>query len=363
MTISASLHTFLLDEALAFRSVTAGAVEGDFLSEPLSLGLLTPFWATDERGVARKLRVVVGIRDLPEDAANTVTFEVIASANKNLSDPTVVASVAISDVPTGTQQFELSVPVDALPAGSAWLALRTRALGGDTAFITITDFLEPGDGFTLNNGLEAGDEVELDVEAGTYETGSIAFSGTATADDAVTVDDGVHPPVTFTFGAGAGLVAPGASAAASATNLAAAIGASDLYVDVSDDTSGTLTITNLGTFTSGALTEDVDDGSVITVTDFTGGADGVMTGDMYAARGVTEPDVFVEAVAEYINANGGDTFSAVRDGSVVAVINADADDTSIGEATEGTDTNDAIAITDFALVSAAMSFWSYVRNG
>lgn len=115
--------------------------------------------------------------------------------------------------------------------------------------------------------------------AGTKESGTIAFSGTASAGDKVTVDDGRNTPVQFTYVASGAVLGSknvniGASATASAHNLKleidAQVTAGALNVTATDAT-GTATITN-NNYLGGTLTEDVDGGSVITVVNFSGGA-------------------------------------------------------------------------------------------
>lgn len=101
-------------------------------------------------------------------------------------------------------------------------------------------------------------------------TGTVAFASVADAGDIVTVGDGVNS-VAYTFGGGGGQVAPGASATASATNLAAAINASRLSgaLDViATSSTSTVTLTNLRLF-GGSIVETADVGANnVTVTNF-----------------------------------------------------------------------------------------------
>lgn len=117
--------------------------------------------------------------------------------------------------------------------------------------------------------------------AGTKEAGSFAFATTAEVGDQLEVDDGVNAPVVFEFAAAAaGLttVAHGASAAASATNLAAAINAHPALNVTATPSTGTVNIVN-DNYVGGSLTEIVDTGTDITTTDFTGGTASVVDGD------------------------------------------------------------------------------------
>lgn len=64
------------------------------------------------------------------------------------------------------------------------------------------------------------------VTPGVKETGSLVFTARANDSDTITVNDGVHSAVVFTFGDGtSGTVNKGSSAIDSATNLKAAIAA------------------------------------------------------------------------------------------------------------------------------------------
>lgn len=111
-----------------------------------------------------------------------------------------------------------------------------------------------------------------------HETGQIAFSGVMASGDKVTVNDGVHAAHQFTFGDGTGgTVAVGVTATDSAQNLKAAIvalGVSVLNVGVSG-AAATLTLTNNAAFFGGTITEDADSGNHMTVTNFSGGDDGM----------------------------------------------------------------------------------------
>lgn len=153
--------------------------------------------------------------------------------------------------------------------------------------------------------------------AGEKEAGSIAFSATAAAGDKFTIDDG-DTSVQFTFVAsgGSGLnVNIGASASDSASNLATAINASALNVTATP-TSGTCAIVN-DNFVGGSITEDVDSGTVATVTDFTGGTAGVADGET-----VTINDGVNQVVFEF------DSDSAFTRGRVGVTIGATGDDTA-----------------------------------
>lgn len=153
--------------------------------------------------------------------------------------------------------------------------------------------------------------------AGAKEAGSIAFSATAANGDKYTIDDGVTT-VQFTFvtTGGSGLnVNIGASATDSAANLANAINASALNVTATP-TSGTAAIVN-DNYTGGSITEDVDSGTVGTVTDFTGGVAGVADGDT-----VTINDGVNQVVFEF------DNDSAFTRGRVGVSVGATGNDTA-----------------------------------
>jgi hypothetical protein len=145
------------------------------------------------------------------------------------------------------------------------------------------------------------------VEGWGFETGSVALTGQIASGDRVKVNDGKRELI-FQFGGSGGnsvvVVTIGADANGSAVNLAAAI--NDQRVKGNLDVSATaavatVTIKNLNV-TGGALTELVDSGAKITVTNFAGGAASI--------RGVFEittatDDVLTVTPAPATFANGG----------------------------------------------------------
>lgn len=113
--------------------------------------------------------------------------------------------------------------------------------------------------------------VSLKDGVGTKEAGSIAFATTAEVGDKWTVNDG-DASLQFTFVAtgGTGLnVNIGVTASDSASNLATAINASTLNVTATP-TTGTVAIVNDG-YLGGSIVEDVNSGTDVTTTDFSGG--------------------------------------------------------------------------------------------
>lgn len=118
---------------------------------------------------------------------------------------------------------------------------------------------------------------------GTLEVGSIEMTDVAEPDDAITIDDGVNPLVTFTFQVAgddavgtAVTVAHGATATDSATNLRAAIAANQVLNVVAGGATTTVTVTNRNLSTAAQtdseIAETVDASANITVTDFAGSA-------------------------------------------------------------------------------------------
>lgn len=171
--------------------------------------------------------------------------------------------------------------------------------------------------------------------AGTKEAGSFEFATTAEVGDQVTVNDGISGVITFTFAAvasGLTTVAHGASAADSATNLAAAINAHPSLNVTATPTTDTVDIVN-DNYTGGELTEVVDGGTDITTTDFTGGAAPTLVIKNHRLTGavVTEsiPSISVGAFS------GGD---ATKGGFFTIAALPD-DDTIVTEETLGVDAN------------------------
>ena len=110
-----------------------------------------------------------------------------------------------------------------------------------------------------------------------HQIGDFVVSLVMTTGDSYTFDDGTNPAITLV---GDTDFTVGVTAAADATELALAVNAaSPLEIFVDDDAGGNLTFKNLLT-TQGVLTENVDTGSSVVVTDFNAGvptARGVFT--------------------------------------------------------------------------------------
>lgn len=121
---------------------------------------------------------------------------------------------------------------------------------GETTLLELTDegpeaYMNPNEDQPVTVRVIA--DVPCMVAVGTggvKQTWVLTFAAVAINTDAVTIDDGVNTPVTFTFGDGSGgTVNKGVSATASAQNLKTAIVAATLAVDVSGDANA-LTIRN-----------------------------------------------------------------------------------------------------------------------
>lgn len=106
-----------------------------------------------------------------------------------------------------------------------------------------------------------------------YETGTVVFTGTGATGDTVTITDGVNS-IAFIGGTNFTI---GASASATATNLAAAINAARAAGTLNcaaTVSTGTVTVRNLNV-SGGTITETVDAGAAFSVTNFTGAQAGV----------------------------------------------------------------------------------------
>lgn len=370
--IRASLYNFVPDAALALRALDSAAISDAYSSPPIALNKLSAYWSTSEWSINKRLRVLVGLASPLPESVDAFRFALEVDSDDLFQTPVEVASVSLTAALVATGAFEMSFDTDDLEYAdpeAKFLRLTVTGAGADTALADFSDFLAEGDGFTVNNGLEGGSEVASTVEIGTNAVGSIAIAGGAmTADDAFTIDDGVNDPVTFTYGTDPGEVAVGADAAASATNLAAAIQAAvtagDLAVGVSDDESGTVTITCLAAFSGlgdAAITEDTDANNRATVTDFTGGNAGISTQAMLELQGLTLTAQIAE-IASFLESDSSDEFTTRVDGSRLIIVNTAATSTSIGEITEDQDTNSHLTLTPFSLGSDALKFWAYIRN-
>lgn len=363
--IGASAHQFMPDNALAFRVIGADAVTGDFTSDPFPLHKLAAYWSTNEWGFAKKLRVIVGFEGTPNSA---LRFALEVDATEDFGSAVEVASVQLTDDMIGAKWFDLAFSTDDLAyadPNAKYVRLKCTGVGSDMAFLDFTGFLGEGEGFTLDDG----DSTTTEVVVGTNAVATVAFSDPATADDEVLIDDGVNDPVTFTFGAGPGLVAPGASAAASATNLAAAINAAvaagDLAVSVVDDEAGELTITVLAAFSGlgdAVVSDPVDDGAAITIGALAGGVAGITTQAMFEFQGLPYAMQIAE-IAAFIESDSSDVFTTrVVDNRIVVTNTSAAAGDSDGSATEDGDAGDVLTITDFSIAADEVRFWSFIRN-
>lgn len=232
---------------------------------------------------------------------------------------------------------------------------------------------------TVVEGTDAGNKIAVSSAAavadalvfGTYDVGSLVYSGVMTDGDGVTIDDGVHDPVTFTFKNSPDMfdpteVAVGSTATTSSQNLKLvienAVQLGYLSVTVSGGTT-TLTITNTATVdglvsTTGAITETTDSGSKQAVTDFTGVSPGVATGTT-AAESASNLKTAIDADT-YTNTNmtafelNATTVGIVNYGATVGV--------NSGSLAEDTDDGGIITVTDFAVPTAQLNMWAYAAS-
>lgn len=221
-----------------------------------------------------------------------------------------------------------------------------------------------------------------DILFGTYDQGILTFTGAAADGDALTINDGVHSAIQFQFTTSPLFfqpysVAHGATATDTAQNLSAAIAREvalgNLAVTVSGG-AGVLTITNTavnGGFNvlaaNGAtMTEDVDTGAVLAVTNFTGGVAGVATG----ATAADTASNLVAAVNNPTHVWGGRLFSDATKNSWLAFelnatevgfVNQNGTlGSSNGSITEHTDSTNVATTTAVAAQTAGLAFWAYV---
>lgn len=151
---------------------------------------------------------------------------------------------------------------------SATVTLRNDRLTGGS----IVENVDGGSDITVVNfsggvGVAKYVRVFMDVTStGVKQAGSVVFADEPTANDTVTIDDGVDT-VVFTFGAGGGQVAVGADQTAAGNNLRIAINASILNVTAAG-TGANVTITN-DNYVGGSIAGSFATGSDATVTDFT----------------------------------------------------------------------------------------------
>lgn len=175
-------------------------------------------------------------------------------------DPPAAVAANTLTVNDGEQSliFELNTSEDAVDPSHVYVAMAGDIRANLTAAL-MEQFVRGNIRVTMKDG------------TGTKESGSIAFATVAEVGDQFTIDDGITSlQFTFVASGGSGLnVNIGASASDSAANLAAAVNASALNV-VATPSTGTVTIVN-DYYTGGSITEDVDTGTDITTTDFTGG--------------------------------------------------------------------------------------------
>ena len=369
--VAATQYRFVPDDALKFRGPGQAPITEEAATSALSLARLTPYWCTNEWASADTLRFAVGLESIARGSGQVYTFAIEVDDNVAFSSAKTVVSGDLTDASAALPYLELAFAREVLAKTDvAATHVRVKATpvnGYETGTITISDWLAAGDQIDLEDGAAATDEIII----GTPEVGTIAYSSVAEDGDTVTIDDGVNDPVVFTYGPGTGgTVDKGLTATNSAQNLKtaieAAVTAGDLYVSVSG-ASTTLTIINLGVLDGGSITKSDADNDY-TVTDFSGGIEGVMVEAMYVVRDgdATYLDQ-VEDVRAAIEAAASGSFTATRVAGVITVVNDAASlggdpEAPDGSITEDTDSGNAIAIVDFAAALASIGFWCYLRS-
>lgn len=160
---------------------------------------------------------------------------------------------------------------------------------------------------------------KLHIDGLGMESGTILFGGVADAGARVLISDG-EKRRGFQFGGvmlpGYINVATGASAANSATNLAAAIMAETAKGNLklkATVATATVTIVNLAGVAGGAIVEELDPGNDMTVTNFSGGVDGIR--GVFEVTSVSD-DIIGLFPAPTTNANSG-TAKIVVKGSMI----------------------------------------------
>lgn len=173
--------------------------------------------------------------------------------------------------------------------------------------------------------LVVGQKVHIDGLG--MESGTIAFGAVATAGDRILISDGVKRKG-FQFGGtllpGYVDVALGADATGSGANLAAAIMAETAKGNLKIKATaslGTVTLVNLEEAAGGAITEEVDGGTAITVTNFSGGVDSIR--GIFTVTSIADDAVGISP-APATNANAGSATIVVK-GSMIRNPSAVAD--------------------------------------
>jgi hypothetical protein len=193
------------------------------------------------------------------------------------SDATYSTGVTTLTVTTTTSVIEAGTFYSSLFDANDVLVLKSTAIRCGTSGASTFDS-NSGNAFAgaISAGqLKVGQKLHIDGLG--YETGTVAIAtGTVAAGTQIIVNDG-ETAVTFQFGGtildGTISVANGGSNTASATNLAAAINAlcaSGTLKVSAKVAAGTVTLKNLNAV-GGSISESGDTGSLVTVTDFSGG--------------------------------------------------------------------------------------------
>jgi hypothetical protein len=317
-------------------------------TDGIAVDVLSSYWASGDIATLPEFRAVVGVYDTDFLASPDVSFSLVLDDGSPLE---IVEAVTV----TAEGVYELFVTREMIAryftAGSELKVAMTQQEGYSVGTVEFTGAVSEGTEVNIDDGTN-----NTDFTFGTYETGSVQFTAQATSGDIVTIDDGVNDPVAFTFGVGAGLILVGADASASGQNFKAAVDAAVTAGDLDVVTSGagaTITIGNRAGFTGGSITETADPGTDMTVTDFSGGVDGIALGSTAA-----------ESAQNFYDAVAADTNIDVQvsiDGAVVTVYNVAAGkDTVDGAITENTDTGNDVTVTDFDTPVLSTNFWAYL---
>lgn len=372
--IRATTTKFTPDLALQLRAPTAGATDEVYSSPAIALNKLQAHWTTNEWGVAKRLKIAIGLKDIAVSAEQAYEFVAQVDALDSFGSPITVSRVIVQGVDIPEDGIiMLAVDVEAMAlfdANAGYLRIvMTPSAGRDQATIVISDFLASDAEFTLDDGTNGAESVKV----GTAEVGTVTFDAVATAGLIITIDDGVNAPVAFEYGVGAGLILVGADANASAANLRAAIlaavAAGDLDVGVASASDNVVTITNLAgvtsaIFTDSAITETADPGSDTTVATFANGEAGAVQPQAIIEHNGGNADTQRDQVVAAIEALASGSFQAVRDGNTILVTNTAPElGVSEGEALEVADSGNDMTVNDFAVAAASIDFWAYVASG
>lgn len=343
------------DTAYADMTGFLGEAEGYTVTNGVTTTVVAV--GTNETGT---ITISVGPMQAGVKGSGSFAFASVAIANDQVTvNDGVNPARVFTFVASGATGLNVNVGATATDS-AANLASVINSAGADPLNVTASSSVGT---CTVVNDNYTGGALTEQVDGGAKIT-TTTFAG-GVAPDSLTINDGVNAVQTFSFA----VIAPGATAAASATALKteiqARITANLLDLSVTDNLAGVVTIKNLAAFSglaASTMVEVADANARMVIADFSGGVSGRKTAAMYQLDSLTYTSQIAD-IAAFIETNSTNVFDTTVNGNRTVIINTTATaGTSVGTITENADVGGVLAVTAFTVGADAVNFWAFVRN-